>query len=143
MQTFIALLRGINVGGHNQIAMADLRELCGKIGFDTPRTLLQSGNVIFRSPARSPSQLEHRLEAETQKRFGLQIHFFVRTIDEWQEIIARNPFPKEAVSDPSHLVVMCVKQAIDSKALEDLRTAIAGPELIKAQGRHAYITYPA
>jgi uncharacterized protein (DUF1697 family) len=143
MQTFIALLRGINVGGHNKIAMADFHDLCGRLGFENPRTLLQSGNVVLRSASRSASQLERQLETETEKSFGLQIHFFVRTIEEWREIIAANPFPKEAIQDPSHLVVMCFKKSIDSKALDDLRTAIIGPELIKAKGRHAYITYPA
>jgi uncharacterized protein (DUF1697 family) len=91
MRTHIALLRGINVGGHNKIAMADFRDLCGRLGFEDPRTLLQSGNVVLRSVSHSASQLELQLETETEKSFGLQIHFFVRTIDEWREIKYREP----------------------------------------------------
>ncbi|SRR6266704_4200149 len=64
MTTYIALLQGINVGGHKPVAMADLRDFLTQLRFVEPRTLLQSGNVVFGSNARTAAQLERLLEAE-------------------------------------------------------------------------------
>ena len=73
MTTYVGLLRGINVGGHNRVAMADLRRLCERLGLEDVRTLLQSGNVVFRSAGEDASALEARLEQETAKRLGVKV----------------------------------------------------------------------
>ena len=138
----VALLRGVNVGGNNPIAMADLCGLLEKLGFARGRSLLQSGNLVFEAEGRTAGELERLLEAETEKRFKLRVDYFVRTSDEWKKIAARNPFIREAKDDPSHLLVQFLKRAPepkDAKALEHW----AGPEIIRADGRQAYITYPA
>jgi uncharacterized protein (DUF1697 family) len=96
MTTYVALIRGINVGGHKLVAMADLRDFLTQLGFIEPRSLLQSGNLVFRSNARTSAQLERSLEAEARKRLALQADFFVRTAREWKTIVANNPFPEEA-----------------------------------------------
>jgi uncharacterized protein (DUF1697 family) len=141
--TYIALLRGVNVGGHAKVAMADLRDLLTGLGFRDVRTLLQSGNVVFRGDQESPVELEGLLEAEAASHLGRRIDFLVRTADEWGEIVARNPFPDEAERDPGHLVVMCLKQAPAATAVEALQATITGPEIVRADGRQLYITYPA
>ena len=97
-----ALLRGINVGGNKMIAMAALRAALAEMGFADARTLLQSGNVVFRAPARAPAKLEALLEKEAGTRFGFSPDFHVRTADEWRAVVAANPFPREAKADPSH-----------------------------------------
>jgi uncharacterized protein (DUF1697 family) len=142
MTTHIALLRGINVGGNKKVAMADLREMLNALGFTDPRSLLQSGNLVFRSDARASAGLERLLDAETEKRLGLKTEFFVRTAKEWKAVVASNPFPQEAESDPSHLVVMFLKDAPGAKDVEALQAAITGREIVRAVGRQAYITYP-
>jgi uncharacterized protein (DUF1697 family) len=142
MTTHIALLRGINVGGNKKVAMADLRGFLTHLGFGEARSLLQSGNVVFRSDALTGADLERLLDAEAEKRLGLKTEFFVRTPEEWQAAIASNPFPDEAESDPSHLVVMFLKQAPDAKDVAALQAAIVGREVVRAAGRQAYITYP-
>lgn len=142
MTTFLALLRGINVGGHKPVAMADLRALLADLGFEEPRSLLQSGNLVFRGGSRRGAALERYLEAEAGARLGLQADCFVRTVAEWQAIVARNPFPEAAERDPGHLVVMCVKAAPERGAVAALQAAIAGPELVRADGRQAYVVYP-
>src|SRR4051812_45464873 len=91
-QAYVALLRGINVGGHATVAMADLRALVTDLGYAEPRTLLQSGNLIFRSDARPTAELERNLEAAAAERLGLRTDFLVRTPDEWQDVVAGNPF---------------------------------------------------
>jgi len=142
MITYIALLRGINVGGHKKVAMADLREVVEELGFDEPRSLLQSGNLVFRGGKRATAQLEQLLEKEVEKRLGLQSDILVRTAEEWQTIVANNPFPDAAKRDPSHLLVMCLRDAPDKKAIEALQAAITGREIVQASGREAYVVYP-
>ena len=142
MTTYLALLRGINVGGHKQVAMADLRDLLTHLGFEDARSVLQSGNLVFRSATRSGARLERLLETAAEKRLSLQTDFFVRTAEEWQDVIARNPFPKEAACDPGRLVVAFLKDARGAKDARALQAAITGPEVVRIDGRQAYIYYP-
>lgn len=141
MATYIALLRAVNLGAHNRIAMADLRDLVEHVGGVEPRTLLQSGNVVFESGARSAAKLEAALEAEARKRLDLNTGFFVRTAKEWGAVMERNPFPREAARDPAHLLVMALKEA-PSAAQAKALAAFEGPEKARVDGRHAYLVYP-
>ena len=142
MCVYIALLRAVNVGGRKSILMAELRDLLGELGFAEVRTLLQTGNLIFRSKRRKASELEEFLETEAAKRLNLQTDFLVRTGEEWGRIVENNPFPDEAERDAAHLVVMFLRQAPNAKDVEALRDAITGPENVSVQDRQAYIVYP-
>jgi uncharacterized protein (DUF1697 family) len=141
MTTHLALLRGINVGGHKQVAMADLRDVLTQLGFADARSLLQSGNLVFRCDARQRADLERLLETETARRLALQTDFFVRTAAEWDAVIARNPFRTEAVRNPGHLVVVFLKDMPAAGDVKALQAAITGPEVLRAEGRHVYIVY--
>lgn len=121
--------------------MADLRDLLGRLGLLEPRSRLQSGNLVFRDEGRLGTELEHLLETEARSRLLLETAFFVRTAKEWQDLIARNPF-REAERDPAHLVVVALKEAPKPGAVEALRAAIPGPELVRIHGREAYVVYP-
>ena len=142
MTTYIGLLRGINVGGNKMVAMADLRDMITKLGFSDVKTLLQSGNVVFRSPVKAPAKLESLLEAALEKRLGLKVEFHVRTADEWRAVIAANPFGAEAKKDPGHLIVSCFKAPLDKANVKALQAAITGPETLRADGRHLYMVFP-
>ena len=122
--------------------MAALRELLVGMGLEDVETLLQSGNVVFRGDGRTSDQLERALESATAKRLGVETDFFVRTAKEWRAIIDANPFPKEAKDDPSHLLAVVLKTAVDAKALSALQASITGREIVRAKGRCAYIVYP-
>ena len=143
MTVQIALLRAINVGGNKLVSMADLRALLTELGFPDGRTLLNTGNLVFRSQSKTSANLEKLLETELAKRTGLQTEFFVRTLQEWKSIIARNPLTDEARRDPAHLLIMLLKRAPTSQEVAALRAAIVGPETVEADGREAYIFYPA
>jgi uncharacterized protein (DUF1697 family) len=138
----IALLRAVNVGGI-KVSMADLRALLADLGFQDVRTLLNSGNAVFSSQNKTGATLEKFIEAEFTKRTGSQTDFFVRTVEEWKSIIARNPLVEEAKRDPGHLVVLLLKRAATKQEVEALRAAIIGPEIVEADGRQAYAFYPA
>jgi uncharacterized protein (DUF1697 family) len=123
--------------------MADLRELLAQLGFVDVRTVLQSGNVAFRSTGRQTSpQLESALEAETERRLGRRIDFLVRTAADWKAVVARNPFREQAERDPGHLLVMFLKDAPGAAAVKALDAANAGPEIVRADGRQLYVLYP-
>ncbi len=142
MTPYIALLRAVNVGGKTKIGMADLRALLAELGLAEPRSLLQSGNLLFRSEGRTAAELESLLATETAKRLGLKTDFFVRTAAEWDAVVASNPFPREAESDPGHLVVMALKAAPEAAAVAALQATIVGRETVRAVGRQAYLVYP-
>jgi uncharacterized protein (DUF1697 family) len=142
MAVFIALVRGINVGGHKPVAMSDLRDMLTGLGCSDVRSILQSGNLIFRSDARADSRFEHLLETEAEKRLGLRADFIARSATEWKEVVARNPFRKEAERDPSHLVVMFLKSPTNAKDVKALQASIVGRETVHADGRNLYIVYP-
>jgi uncharacterized protein (DUF1697 family) len=142
MKTHLAFLRAVNVGGTGKIAMAALRAWLAQLGCADARTLLQSGNLVFRGPARTGAALERFLEAEARKTLGLGADFLVRTPAEWSEAIAGNPFPAEAKRDPSHLAVVVLKEAPRAAAVEALAAAIKGRETVRAGTKHLYVYYP-
>lgn len=143
MSVHIALLRGINVGGHNVVAMSDLRDLFGALGLVGATSLLQSGNLVFQSDQLKDAALEHLLEVETAKRLNVSADYLVRSAAEWDKIVARNPFPEEAKNDPGHLVVMFLKTAPPAKRVDVLQAAVEGPEIMRSSGKQLYIVYPA
>lgn len=139
----VALLRGINVGGRSLVPMAQLRAILLDLAVNNPRTLLQSGNVVFEIRAQtSTTALEAKLEARAQQCFGRPIAFLLRTAAEWNAIIERNPFSAEAKRDPAHMLVMALKDAPTATAVKALRDGYTGPELIQVHGRDAYLVYP-
>jgi uncharacterized protein (DUF1697 family) len=140
MTTYIGLLRAINLAGVNRVAMSDLRELLTRLGFSDVKTLLQSGNVVFRSRARA--NVEKTLESAVRADLGVTTEFFVRSSAEWDALVEANPFPKEAQRDPGHLLTLVLKDAPDQGRVKDLQKAIVGREVVRAEGRQAYIVYP-
>jgi uncharacterized protein (DUF1697 family) len=95
---YVALIRGINVGGRNKVAMADLRAALEEAGFDDVRTYIQSGNVLFRSGAPRAS-LEATIEAALERRFGVPLVVVVRSHAQLRSIVAKAP---EGFGGPDH-----------------------------------------
>jgi uncharacterized protein (DUF1697 family) len=137
----VALLRAVNLGPHNKVAMADLRALAMALGLREPTTLLQSGNLVFQS-GRTPAQLERLLEKAISGRFGSAIDVMVRSATDLAEAVAGNPFHPEAKIDPAHLLLGFLKDAPPRAAVTSLQRAITGREQVQVKGRHAYFVYP-
>jgi uncharacterized protein (DUF1697 family) len=89
--SYVALLRGINVGGNSLIRMAELRECVAELGHDDVRTYIASGNVLFRSAERSGAKLDGQLERAIERRFGLPVRVVVRSAGELARIVERVP----------------------------------------------------
>src|SRR5690349_11716785 len=100
-QTFVALLRGINVSGYNKVPMADLRSACGRLGWADIQTYIQSGNLIFSAPG-SASSLEAELEDLIEKKFGISIPVIIRPATRWPDYVKGNPFQEKCESEPNH-----------------------------------------
>ncbi len=103
----------------------------GGLGFCDVQTLLQSGNVVFHGSPAQTASLERRLEAETKRRFGIDVDYLVRSAKEFQRVLADNPFPREAERDPSHLVVMFLKETARTRPVQTLKDSIRGRETLR------------
>jgi uncharacterized protein (DUF1697 family) len=139
---YVALLRGVNVGGRTAVAMADLRALAERLGLEEPRTLLQSGNLVFESGDRDAAALERKLAGEIARRLGVETRVFVRSAKEWKVVVARNPATAEARRDPGHLLAVVLADAPRAAAVPELRAAIRGREGVSVVDRTAYVYYP-
>ena len=135
----IVLLRGINLGATNRIAMAELRELLER-DFDDVRTYLQSGNVVLSSAAKA-KQLGLTCERLIADRFGLPIKVVVRTRNELAKVVERNPFGDVAV-DPKRYQVSFLDEKPPAATVEKLAAAAVDGEQLVVIGREAYAWHP-
>ena len=138
----VAFLRGINVGGHHRVQMADLRALFVELGYPSVSTLLQSGNVLFRADGADLAPIGVELERGFEARFGFAAPFVMRTVVEMTEVAARNPFP-ESVRDPAKLHVLFLADAPGPEIVAGLDPAQSPPDEFVVDGRHVYVHYPA
>ncbi|WP_417876299.1 DUF1697 domain-containing protein [Winogradskyella sediminis] len=105
MQTYIALLRGINVGGHKKMLMAELRELLSKSGFENVKTYIQSGNVTFQSLKTDTLVLEESIKSLILGEFGFEVPVLVRTNQQLKTIFNNCPFADEKKTE-SYFVLL-------------------------------------
>jgi uncharacterized protein (DUF1697 family) len=140
--THVALLRAVNLPGHNKVGTSELKVMLAGLGFTDAQTLLASGNIVFSGGSSTTAALEQMLERAAARQLGLETDVIVRTAKEWQAIIDANPFPREAKDDPSHLLAVITKDDVSAASASAMQKAIAGPELVRAKGRCAYIVYP-
>lgn len=135
----VAFLRGINVGGHNRVPMADLRALFAGLGYPDAATLVQSGNVLFASQGADLAALAVHLERGFAASFGFTSRFVLRSRDDLSEVASRNPFPG-AVSEPAKLHVVFLGEAPTTEAVR--RLVPTPPDEFVVDGRHVYVHYP-
>jgi uncharacterized protein (DUF1697 family) len=142
MTVVIALLRGVNVGGHNKISMHALRGICVSLKLHQPTTFIQSGNVVFGATERDVPRVAKRIEDAIEKNHTFRPHVILRTAAEMREVIARNPFVKRTGLDPAKLVVSFLAEAPATEVREKLLAIKVGPEELKINGRELYIYFP-
>lgn len=103
METYISILRGINVSGHKQIKMADLKQLYAGLGFFNIQTYIQSGNVIFQSAKAYPHELELKIANQINQEYSFDVPVIVMETSVLQDIIFSNPFVADPEKDESFL----------------------------------------
>jgi len=136
--TYVALLRGINVGKNKRIAMAELRELLTKLGYGDVKTLLQSGNAVFTASAAKPEALERRIKKAIADRFGFDVSVMVRTASELATVVEANPIP-EAVSEPSKFLVAFLSAKPAASTIRGIDPVAFLPEQFAVVGRELYL----
>ncbi|MEO5875953.1 MAG: DUF1697 domain-containing protein [Streptosporangiaceae bacterium] len=139
MTKYVALLRGINVGGHNKVPMADLREVLSGLGYTDVSTLLQSGNAVFAAPGRTAGQIATAVEAAITERFGLTIRTLVRSADELRAVVEDNPME---VRDPQKFLVLFLHEVPAKELLDAIDTEAFQPEEMIAGEREIYVYHP-
>ena len=140
--TYIALLRGINVGTAKRIAMADLRALVEGMGFGDVRTLLNSGNVVFTAAKSAAAGAAVRIQEAIASRLGIAANVVVVSGRELAEMVEGNPLLKIA-DNPSRLMVSILWRAADKALLADIAKSDWGPESIAiGPGRSFYLWLP-
>lgn len=140
MATYIALLRGVNVG-QNLLKMERLRALAGELGFKNVSTYVQTGNMVFDaddSPAKCSAALEQKLAGETR----LPVAVFVRTAEELKAIMARNPFLKDRTIDRTKLHVTFLAGAATKAGLAKLNAMARGSDEFRLGWQEVYVHCP-
>jgi uncharacterized protein (DUF1697 family) len=102
MNTYVALFRGINVGGNGSLPMKDLVAILEETGARKVRTYIQSGNAAFESAEKNSTRLAQQIAVEVMKRRGFEPNVHILALEAFAKAIAENPFP-EAAADPASL----------------------------------------
>ncbi|MEU5837630.1 DUF1697 domain-containing protein [Streptomyces diacarni] len=138
MTRYAALLRGVNVGGHNKVPMAELRTVMAELGWGDVRTYLQSGNAVFTADEEDPRPVLERAVAE---RFGVEVPALVRTGEELRAVAAACPLPV-AELDPAKLLVLFIEEEPAADHFAALDADAFAPEEYRHVGRAVYCHFP-
>jgi uncharacterized protein (DUF1697 family) len=136
----IALLRGINLGPTNRVAMAELRDLFVDAGYADVRTYVQSGNAVF-SSGKKPATLASELERLIADRFGLELLVVVRTREELAEVVKRNPLV-HLVDEPKRYQVSFLDRDPPAELEALIDATVEEPEACVVVGREIYAWHP-
>lgn len=140
-EKYVALLRGINVGGNKKVPMAELRQVMAGLGWEDARTHLNSGNAVFTAGERDTEELAAGLEAAIAGRFGFTVPCLVRTAAELRAVADACPYPAAGL-DPAKLLVLFLGRAPDRERLAAVDAAAYAPDEFRAGERELYCWFP-
>lgn len=145
MTIYIALLRGINVGGNHVIKMAELRSVFEEMGFSNVQSYIQSGNVLFETQEENERQLRERIEKKLSDAFQYKSTVLIRTAEELGELAANCPFSAEAIVEAEamgpweSLYVSMLTVEPSSEKIEQLKAVESGQDEFRVTGRDVYL----
>ena len=142
MNTYISLLRGINVSGQKKMPMAALKSLYESLGFAHVETYVQSGNVIFDTGQPDASKLAALIEAQIERTFGYAVSVLVRDARDFQRIVHGNPFVNERNADSGKLYVTFLYAAPPETKLNHLIAPNAGADEFRVGDREIFLFCP-
>ncbi len=139
MNSYVVLLRGVNVGGHNKLQMSLLREVLTQAGLCNVKTYIQSGNIVCHS-ADKASLIQQTVQTAIKKQWQYDIPTEVRNAAAWQKIVSQ-PFPPEI--DPQFIHIVLLSQPASAANVQEIaQCVITGDERVLAQGSTLYFYYP-
>jgi uncharacterized protein (DUF1697 family) len=140
MPTYVALLRGINLGSHNKVAMPALRTLLEGLGYQDVTTYIQSGNAVF-AGKESAANVGGAIHDAIAKEFGIDVAVVVRTREQLKKIVDTNPFARKA-KEAGHLHVVFLAGKPKADKVKALTTADWGDDEVAVKGTEAYLHLP-
>lgn len=141
MPRYVALLRSVNIGGYGRMAMNDLRETFGSLGYDDVVTYIQSGNVLFSAGSRSEDSIVEAIEQRIAHDFGDSPAVLLRSVNELRRIGSKSPFAKKG-ADPARHHVTFLDEAPPREALKALQLPPSGKDELVVDGREVYVSTP-
>lgn len=138
--TYIAFLRGINIGGHN-VKMERLRELFAELGLTNVRTYIQTGNVFFETDENDRTKLTQKIEMHLFETLGYEVPTFLRTIEEIEEIIDLDPFKNLKVSDDIRVCIVFTADPIPQNLSLPLHSAKGDMEIVAVTKYEAFVVW--
>ncbi|MEL6105498.1 MAG: DUF1697 domain-containing protein [Planctomycetota bacterium] len=141
METWIALFRGINVGGNNVLPMADLRASLESLKLKNVRTYIQSGNVVFESSSKKGETIANKIAAVVKREFGFSVQVLVLHAKDFLATMSSNPFA-ESVADPKSVHLLFLREASNSPQIAKIDEAKAPSEDYRLTDRVFYLHAP-
>lgn len=141
MKTHLALLRGINVSGHNMIKMEALKQLLEGIGYQKVVTYIQSGNVFVDAEETHGASVGFKIKQELFRQMGLEVPVVVVDKTDLEACFSNNPFLKEKEVDTKKLYVAFISKELNSSHLNDLKMSQFKPDEVHIDGCRIYIKY--
>lgn len=120
MNTYISMLRGINVSGQKKIRMADLKSLYESLGLADVQTYVQSGNVVFDSGEQNLEKLKESIESQIESAYGFSAPVLIRSGDDFQRLVGSKPFRKERSENPARVMVTFLFELPEQSKLLEL-----------------------
>lgn len=141
MKTWIALLRGVNVGGHNRLPMAGLSQIFEAAGCNSARTYIQSGNVVFNAPVTSVDKFADAIGRAIDKEHGFRPAIQLMPAKALRAAIASNPYP-QATSDPKSLHLCFLESPPQETHVNEAKHLLSKSESCTVIGSRLYLHAP-
>jgi uncharacterized protein (DUF1697 family) len=140
MPTYVALLRGINLGPNKRVKMDALRKSFESLGLKNVQTYIQSGNVVFKAGKTSSAALSKKIEERITKDFGFSALTILRSLDELGKVVAMNPFKQPEATDGLHVIFLA--ETPDAAVLKQLEGLTKAPDKSCCLGQEIYLHLP-
>ena len=140
MTTFLSILRGINVSGQKKIPMNELKALYEQLNLKDCTTYIQSGNVVFKTG--KPKDISKKIEQKIFDKYNFHVPVIIRTMDEMQSVLNKNPLLKEKNIDPEKLHVTYLAENPSQENIDKLNTYNYSPDLYYITGKEIYLYCP-
>ena len=142
MKKWIALLRGINVGGNNILPMKDLRSLLGELGYSDVKTYIQSGNCVFETAETDSSIISGKITKAIEAQFSFAPPVFVLFVDDFNSVIDANPYAQNAEINPKSVHIFFLWEPAQPDKMEALLSLSKPSERIALTKRALYLHAP-
>src|SRR5271154_1158768 len=142
MPTYVAMLRGINLGPHKRVKMEALRKSFESIGLKNVQTYIQSGNVVFKAGKNSIAALRKKIEEQITRDFGFSSLTILRSQEELGKVLTVNPFLKRPGISPEGLHVIFLSEAPAAGVMKQLEGLTKVPDGSCGLGQEIYLHLP-